>query len=221
MSIQPYFNIIKSILPQYNTISRVLWNYIFFGLQPFYLRNDLHPISPLYSYNVLAQRRVSIHCAAKVFIMRYSKQLILMFFLYRYLVYFIVEPQLSKPILIALCSIPCTWPSTFGKSITEAENSNVLFKNHSIYFKKSIANILQFCHVWSWCSEVTVISEIFSFKNSLSNVIKEKVIVIFQQDSETNVTFTHKYSHFLVTLVHCYIFLSILQFFFNTIIRLL
>ena len=58
MSFQPYFNTIKSILSQYNMISRVLQNYVFFRLQPFYLLNDLHLLT-----------RVLIHCAAEVFIM--------------------------------------------------------------------------------------------------------------------------------------------------------
>ena len=42
-----HFNLINSILPQYDTRNRALWNYILFGLQPFYLCNDLNHSSPL------------------------------------------------------------------------------------------------------------------------------------------------------------------------------
>ena len=51
-----------------SAISRVLWNYIFFGLQPFYLLYNLRLLKLLQPYNGPAQRPVLLHCAAEVFI---------------------------------------------------------------------------------------------------------------------------------------------------------
>ena len=71
MSFKPYFNIIKSIVPRNNTKSRVLWNYIFFGYNPFTYATtftSLFYYSSIMSSEKNAQKRVLIHCAAEVFI---------------------------------------------------------------------------------------------------------------------------------------------------------